>query len=375
MRLVTAIACMCFTLISLPRIANAFQVLPLISDVDRKLTDVGSNPFIDSAGQWMLNNAVPMIKSPVHEAITLNALGCNASAGAEKSCITTEAVREHQLILYGVRWPDDPPFPLNRVSPPRIIGCDPGTTLRSTAQPKCWAGLFSDAEKKARKRISINPAEPAFGVGDYLLYRSHFGDLQFFHSMAAHDGELAAVTQRRMKMWAEFLWGIANRSVPKDQFIRDLDEQGMGRYFPGDMTAINLLATGVVEVRKDLDKVAIGALLHMVQDSFSHAHAGRLPETGAMCSDIARFARPGKISRFYSYSGQEGSLHDHEDTFNALGQQTLQVSPNVVDVSRAFLSLWQEGAPWDEAEKYFDCAFALDDVMAIAGPGPFVKGR
>lgn len=359
----------------MPRIAQAFQVLPRISDVDRKLTGLGSNSVIDGVGQWVFSNAVPMIKSPVHEAITLNALGCSASAGAEKSCVTIDAVREHQVILYGVRWPDDPPFSLNRASPPRIADCSTGTTLRSTAQPKCWMGLFSDAEKKARQRISTNPSEPAFGVGDYPLYRSHFGDLQFFHSMAAHDGELAAVTQRRMKMWAQFLWGLANGSVPKDQYLRDVDEQGMGRYFPGDITAINLLATGIIEVRKDLDKVAIGALLHMVQDSFSHAHAGRLPETGAMCTDIARFASPGKIGQFYSYAGQVGSLHDHEDTFNALGQQTLQVSPNVVDVSRAFLSLWQEGASWEEAEKYFDCAFALDDAMAIAGPGPFVRGR
>ena len=176
-----------------------------------------------------------------------------------------------------------------------------------------------------------------------------------------------------MKMWAGFLWGIATQTLPKDQFIRDLDEVGMGRYFPGDMTAINLLATGIVQARKDLDQVAIGALLHMVQDSFSQAHASRLPETGAVCADIGRFAQPGKIAQFYSYAGQSGELHDKEDTFNALGQQTLQTSPNVVDVSRSLLTLWQEKAPWSEAEKYFDCVFALDDAMKAAGPGPYAK--
>ena len=126
-------------------------------------------------------------------------------------------------------------------------------------------------------------------------------------------------------------------------------------------------------MRKDLDKVAIGALLHMLQDSFSQAHAGRHPESGASCETIPRFAQPGKISQFYSYAGQVGSLHDHEDTFNALGLQTLQVSPSVVDASRAFLTLWKENAPWSEAEKYFDCAFALDAPGAQAGPGPFAN--
>lgn len=67
------------------------------------------------------------------------------------------------------------------------------------------------------------------------------------------------------------------------------------------------------------------------------------------------------------------SLHDKEDTFDALSLQTLQTSPSVVDVSRAFLTLWQEGAPWSEAEKYFDCVFALENPEAAAGPGPFTQ--
>lgn len=357
----------------LPSITHAFQVLPRISDVDRKLSSLGGNQFIDGIGQWFVGNALPMIKSPVHEAITLNALDCTVPAGSEKQCLTTEAVRANQVLLYGVRWPDDPPFALNRASPPRIADCDPKVTLRSTAQPKCWKGLFSDADKTAKQRMSSKPGEPAFGPGEYLLYRSHFGDLQFFHSMAAYDGETAADTRQRMRMWAQFLWGVATKAIPTDRFIRTLGVDQLDHYFPGDMTATNLFATGIVEVRKDLDKVAMGVLLHMLQDSFSQAHAGRHPESGAMCEAIPRFAQPGRLSQFYSYAGQIGSLHDHEDTFNALGLQTLQVSPSVVDASRAFLTLWKENAPWSEAEKYFDCAFALEAPDAKAGPGPFTQ--
>lgn len=354
-----------------PVVASAFQVLPRISDVDRQLTGLGGNALIDGLGQWFVAHAIPMIKSPVHEAITLSALGCVVPPGAEPDCVTAEAVQQHQVLLYGVRWPDDPPFALNRASPPRIADCNPRVTLRSTAQPKCWKGLFSDAEQTAKKRMAQQRDAPAFGPGDYLLYRSHFGDLQFFHAMAAHDGEIAAVTQRRMRMWAEFLWGVASKALPTDRFIRDLDVGSLAPYFPGDLTATNLLATGIVEVRKSLDQVAIGALLHMVQDSFSQAHAGRGPEPGGACEAMPRFAQPGRISQFYSYAGQRGSLHDDEDTFAALGLQTLQVSPSVVDASRAFLTLWQEGAPWREVEAYFDCAFALDAPRAPAGPGPY----
>ena len=93
----------------LPSVAPAFQVLPRLSDVDRKLTGLGGNQLIDGIGQWFVGNALPMIKSPVHEAITLSALDCTVQAGSESQCLTEAAIRDNQVLLYGVRWPDDPP--------------------------------------------------------------------------------------------------------------------------------------------------------------------------------------------------------------------------------------------------------------------------
>ena len=122
-----------------------------------------------------------------------------------------------------------------------------------------------------------------------------------------------------------------------------------------------------------MDKVALGVLLHMLQDSFSQAHTDRLPETGARCSPFSRFLKPGKISQFYSYAQQVGNLHDHEDTFSSLGIQTLQTSPTVVDVSRDLIILWNEKAPWSEASKFIDCVIDVQDIETPAGPGRFVK--
>src|SRR5690242_15410652 len=86
----------------LPLAASGFQVLPRISDVDRKLANLGGNQFIDGIGQWFVGNAIPLIKSPVHEAITLNAIDCAAPAGSESHCLTTDAIRANQVLLYGV---------------------------------------------------------------------------------------------------------------------------------------------------------------------------------------------------------------------------------------------------------------------------------
>lgn len=352
--------------------AASFQVLPKVSDVDRKLAGLGGS-WLDTSSQFFMGGVLPMIKNPVHEAITLAALGCNAMPGNEKNCMQLDAVNANRILLYGVRWPDDPPFALNRAKPPNISGCSAGVTMRSTAQPKCWLGLFTDAGKKAKIVLKAKPGNPAFGPGDYMLYRSHYGDLQFFHSMANFDGERAGDTQARMRMWAEFLWGIALNEVPTDKFIRDLNFEEVSVYFPGDITLTNLFATGIVQVRQDLDKVALGILLHMLQDSFSQAHTDRLPETGARCSPFSRFAKPGKISQFYSYAQQVGKFHDHEDTFNSLGIQTLQTTPTVIDVSRDVIALWNEKAPWEEASKLLDCVIDVQNPDTPSGPGRFAS--
>lgn len=354
--------------------AQAFQVLPRISDVDRDLVKLTGQWPWDNWAQMILDNGAPLIKNPVHEAITLNALGCKPDMpGKEATCVTTANVAKNQIILYGIRWPDDPPFPLNADAPPRLPGCRVDVTMRSTAQPRCWLGLFRDAEAKGQVLSKEHPDRPAFGPGDYLLYRSHFGDLQFFHSMATHDGETAGETQAKMRTWARFLWEIALGNTPKNKFIRTLDAEGVAQYFPGDMTTQSLFATGIQEVRQDLDKVALGVLLHMVQDSFSQAHTGRAWESSVACEGIERFDQPGKIKKFYSYVGQDGHEHDKRDTFDALAIQTKQHSSNVVDVSRTFVQLWQEKAPWTEAEKYFNCAFALENPEAKADAGDFRK--
>lgn len=368
-----ALCALLLAMTAVPFAALSFQVLPKVSDVDRKLANLGANSMADPLAQFVMSGLLPLLKNPVHEAITLNAVGCNAPAGNEKDCVVLDAIEANRFLLYGVRWPDDPPFVLDKNKPPAIPDCDPSITVRSTSQPKCWLALFNDAGKKSKTILAKKPSAPAFGPGYYILYRSHYGDLQFFHAMAANDGERAIDTQRRLKAWAQFLWAVAIGQVRTDKPIRDLGFAELKPYFPGELTATNLFATGIREVRKDLDKVALGVLLHMVQDSFSQAHADRAPEPGGQCEQIPRFAKPGKVIEFYSYANQTGNVHDEQDTFKSLAKHTEQISPSVVQVSRDFITLWTEKTPWEQASKLFDCVFDLQSPEAPAGPGRFVR--
>jgi hypothetical protein len=361
--------CLCLLALLSFGSADAFQVLPKVSDVDRKMTKYGG--WLDWLSQYGVDAAAPLLKNPVHEAITLAALGCDNQPGDEMDCVRRADVIEHRMTLYGVRWPDDPPFRLDPKSPPKIISCKPKVTVRSTAQPTCWLGLFNDAGKRAHAHKG---ASPAFGPGDMILYRSHYGDLQFFHSMASYDGEPAAETRVKMHMWAKFLWAAATKKIRMDVPLRETGVEGLERFFPGDMTATNLFATGIVEARSHLDEVALGALLHMIQDSFSEAHALRLESSGGRCAGLTQYESPGRISEFHSYARQVSSLHDKEDTPAALALQTLQTSPSVVGVTRDIINLWQRHAEWTEAESYFNCVFDLADPKALAGPGRYTTG-
>lgn len=191
------------------------------------------------------------------------------------------------------------------------------------------------------------------------------------HSLGAYDGESAGAIVDRMKMWVEFLWGVATGTTPTGVYIRDLDHPDLVNYFPGDLTATNLFATGIVKVRKDPGKVAMGALLHIAQDRFSEAHTERDLESGAQCGNTG-YDKPGQIQRFHSYTKQSSASHDEADTVKALALHTMQISPSAVDVSRAFLTLWNENKPWSEVSEFCDCVFDVKDREVEADAGRYV---
>lgn len=319
---------------------------------------------------WVVDHVVPHLKSPVHEAITLAALGCETvPVGDEMSCVTLDSVKQHRMMLFGVRWPDDPPFRLDPKNPPAVKACDVTVTLRSTAQPQCWKKLFEDAGRSAKTHRGSGPA---FGPGTMLLYRSHYGDLQFMHAMAAYEGEPAGATQHNMRIWAQFLWGVASGAIPTDINLREVDVPGFAAFFPGEMTATNLFATGIVEARQHLREVALGVLLHMVQDSYSLAHASRRDSSGASCPGFAGIEAPGRIEEFHSYAHQSGARHDESDTAKALTRHVLQDTPSVVAVSRQLIGLWRQGRSWNDVAPYIDCVLAVVDPDAPASAGGYV---
>ncbi len=136
-----------------------------------KLQALGSAPQ-EQATDRQAHGFHSLFTSDVHERITRQAY--------EKA-----GVRLSQDVIAGVRWNDAPP--VLRLGP--LAGaCDLG----------CWASMLrvdSIALEVLSKREQSIPT-----------LRSHFGDMQFLHAMAARAGEKPSDTREKSLAWLEFAY-------------------------------------------------------------------------------------------------------------------------------------------------------------------------
>lgn len=304
---------------------------------------------------------------PVHEEITNRIYGCNGDA---EMCAGRHAITAPAPVLAGVRWNDDPPFRVN-ANQARGIGCKTRETIRFETQPLCWATLFEDANDGAA-------AGKRYGPGDAMLYRSHFGDLQFLHAMASHDGELAKDTRANVLGWMEFAWRTALGEYTLDTRLKQVSipviEAAFGR---SEWRVLDLYTQGASGgLRQSYEDVAFGSLLHTLQDSYAEGHVEREESSGTQQCSVgdARVPAPGAILEFHAYNRQNHADHAEADT-RAAFMRSYAGQGNVVDIGRALVQARREKRSWNEVQPFFDCVFALEAPNAPAGPGEFGRGQ
>lgn len=159
-----------------------------------------------------------------------------------------------------------------------------------------------------------------------LNYASHYHELQFLHAMAptsrTHPSDVldAKATIRRIKMWAEFSFRVAEGTIPSDARLKDVREMltpGMQVDFDLAWKAwfpyqVDQLFTGVKGAPpKQVRQVALGALLHTIQDSFSSSHVQRQRNRRNGYAPV--LTDKGDIVRFHSYRLQSPSAHGVAD--------------------------------------------------------------
>lgn len=337
--------------------AFAYQLSPSGTVLERhqvKTNAAWYQRYTSGVATW----GVYQFTHPVHEEITQLIFGCDADG---EGCSNPDIGFAPVPILAGVRWNDDPPF---RLSTTGIAECRSEQTIRVVTQPTCWYKLFQHAEKRSRTTYFDGKSKRW-----NIMYRSHFGDLQFLHAMASKDGEAAATTRKRVLMWAEFAWSVATGKIESTLLLKNVPVSGFGGFFSGSgQSVFDLYTLGNSSLRRSIREVAFGSLLHMVQDSFAFGHADRAPPVaGAKCAG-SDYPRPGQIRSFRSYTNQDHKKHGAHDSLNSL-RAGLGASPNVVDVGKMLLGMYDKGEPWAVVGSYLECVFEVENEQTPSSAG------
>lgn len=245
---------------------------------------------------------------PIHERLTIKAINtAQIPDSLKKDTVFLSAV------VRGVRWNDDP------------LGM-------AKKRPHEAFIYFNDS---CRESKDIDQSYD-------MYYRTHCGDMQFLHAMASKKTENAGATSELINMWAEFSYRVAAGDIDKDLRFRSIGEKLEKRsaeLFNNKMTyngeyrmewqpewlfaadcnrSINLGAFPTKLKCKDVNNkyseqtiqnIALGSLLHMLQDSFSASHT--LRENSIL--NASQINGAGKIKRFGLYNAQDGRAHSRAD--------------------------------------------------------------
>ena len=297
--------------------------------------------------------------NPEHERTVQITWGCPTASNCDGA--TPGYPFAPPAVLAGVRWNDNPPFELTKTS---MAECA-GRTLALPNFGRCWFTLFLDGEKRAR-----NGAVLDLESGSVIMLRSHFGDLQFLHSMASTSQERAGETRDKILMWAEFAWRTALGEFQNGTRMIETGIPALKSYFRPGETLQTLFTRGNPTHRSQIGAVAFGSLLHTLHDSFTRSHVDRAESDGSACG-AGLPQRPGRIRQFLNYVPQDSSKHKVEDKRNAVDLQLQTISPNMVDVGKYLKERLEQKVAWEEVKPLLNCVFEVEDENALTGAGNF----
>lgn len=342
----------------------AYKLSPRSTNEERRLAGITSNYWTDME-RALAKMSLSGFSEPVHEEITNRMYGCEGDV-----CSGGQSTTAPAAVLAGVRWNDDPPFRVTSSQNPSST-CKRSETIRFETQPLCWVALFTAAEKGAARGQD-------YGPGDAMLYRTHFGDLQFLHSMAARDGESASETKAKLMGWFEMTWRAGQGEYSLDTRLRELPIGPIHAVFgKTEWRMLDLYTQGSGPgLRREFNDVAFGSLLHALEDSFAAGHVEREESSGdGTCqAGTISVVAPGAIRSFHAYNHQDHAGHGVADS-RAAFMRDLQQTGHVVQVGRGLVKARRLRIDWAHVAPLFDCLFTLQDPAAEAGPGDFVTGN
>lgn len=328
--------------------AAAFEINPLKNKYH------GNRP---PGGFW------EQISETVHEDITDAAVRCAAGAEvggvAPFSCFDEGGPvarnargNKYNALIRGVWWNDDPNQHLFGIHYPT------------------WVIWMDDAKGIATKGRNWLGSRTAIGPGYKMQYRSHYGDMQFLHAMANSDGETAPVVQERILAWIQFAYAVAIEDIDSQTELGEIDLPA-GAFFErqSGWSVHYLFAPKFTLGTASVRDVALGSILHVVQDSFSHAHTARSFASSTACP-------AGRILEFHAYGSQDSDRHSSADTrAQWLAESEDRPDYSAVQASAQMLIFARDRANWQATVRPWlvEQLFCVDADARVASSGEYGK--
>ncbi|KAF8926638.1 hypothetical protein EDD21DRAFT_15817 [Dissophora ornata] len=314
-------------------------------------------------GPWKLQ--------PVHETMTIAAL-IASDEKLDPGMTYDKAIKEYQYdtleVLRGIVWNDDPANRLfndswfhNNDNFNRGIGTD-------------WAAYFADG-----KVFGVDCTKEGIFGRKNIIARSHFGDLQFLHSMADKEGEDPHDTQKKILAWLEIMYKVAIGQISKDTKLRDVelardneqDRYPLRRLFnnstkPCDNDSIHTLMTSNTWYKNvKHNRRALGVCLHVIQDSYARGHCHRRIQYDGTPKQYA------EIMNFHSYKGQDSHKHaecdfgdkdmSHVNCADIGEFKNMDGCTDAIRQCTKLINFWKNNTPWENVG-----AWLQTDVFQIA---------
>jgi hypothetical protein len=336
--------------------AFGFGIAPMPEDLQ-----AGNNAWahllkaITNAEGHVVDGFEKRFATPVHEEITRLGYTCDPAAN---DCTKIDDGKAPDSVLQGVQWNDNPPFKL-RPWQLNIAPMCAGLLIQlPNSWPGCWGLVFGSAETAAAPpddHVTFGPDAP-------ILQRSHFGDMQFLHAMAPDD-EPANVTHDKVMAWAHFAWDVSSQHVAPTVVVSTPAAGSGAQFFPAEyygMDVSSLFTLGTVPHSKErVEAMALGSLLHMIEDSFARGHVNR------ESPNAPGGHWPGRIVEFHSYAHQDHALHAAADDRSAFEKQ--ETKGLVIEAVNRVLAL--KGKDWSAVEPVLSQVFDVVEFPNAAGPG------
>ncbi|KAK6499351.1 hypothetical protein TWF506_003980 [Arthrobotrys conoides] len=332
--------------------------LKIIAENKEKAERQKNGPVADFAIGFH-NIAVHLELEPVHETLTLAALRAGGLTDIPPNMNYYAATPGLWEFFRGVTWNDDPQCALFKDSREYNDELSSGTV---------WFSQFEAAKHNEASRSKTG----------YLLGRSHFGDLQFLHSMSSSVGEPAVETRDKVLLWCELMYRTVTGEFPEHCQIGGVEISRGGfdllRFFDRDTDPrpernLKFLLTRDTEYQKmQIERRALGSLFHIIQDSYAKGHTRRVEDYSS------GYVKLGAIRTFHCYTGQDEEQHSHYDSFKVEDVQISNLDSfnpypgarSAIEACVRVMELWRNGVMWNDKDGKPGAVHVLEDIFKLA---------